>query len=201
MQKIRNRVSIAEKARVEKEKRQRKLRIEEARAREVYKDIKDEEDLLSRYRGISDEYISKGYQNVFESHCEEIIKENRVLWAKDIELEKKKNSWKIAQALGTTTKQQFFETKKKAELALNECLLGERIVSYRKHYDTCLDVMEYMREMAEMCYAQMGGAISTQIDPIIWRRLEEKFIDFAPLTDDGQSKADRRSAQNKSIVG
>ena len=44
MQKIRNRVSIAERARTEKEKRQRKLRIEEARAREVYKDIKDEED-------------------------------------------------------------------------------------------------------------------------------------------------------------
>ena len=61
--------------------------------------------------------------------------------------------------------------------------------------------MEYMREMAEMCYSQMGGAISTQIDPIFWRRMEEKFIDFVPLTEDGHTKADRRSTQNKSIVG
>jgi hypothetical protein len=65
MQKIRNRVSIAEKARVEKEKRQRKLRIDEARAREVYKDIKDEEDLLARYRGISDDYIIKVTCSIF----------------------------------------------------------------------------------------------------------------------------------------
>jgi hypothetical protein len=201
MQKIRNRVSIAEKARVEKEKRQRKLRIEEARAREVYKDIKDEEDLMAKYRGFSDDYIIKGYQTVFDTHCSEMIKENRVAHARDIAVEKKKNSWKITQALGTTTKEQFFETKKKAELALNECLLGERIVSYRKHYETCWDVMEYMGEMAEMCYSQMGGTISTQIDPIFWRRMEDKFIDFVPLIDDGSTKADRRIAQNKSLVG
>lgn len=184
MQKIRNRVSIAEKARVEREKRQRKLRIDQAKAQEVYTEIKEEKDLLARFKGMSDGYVLKGYNSMMRELTTEIYNKNRRDHANSIQKDKSKNAQQIADALGTTTREDYFETKKNAELNLREFQLKERMERYDKHYEICFNILEYMNDMSEQCYDKMGGSITDQIDTHFWRELQEKFIEFESLTVD-----------------
>lgn len=80
---------------------------------------------------------------------------------------------------------------------MREHLLTERITGYQKHYQIGWNVVQYMIDMTEVTYTEMGQDIDGEIAPIFWRRLQDKFIMFQDLFEEKENIFDKK----KSSIG
>jgi hypothetical protein len=193
MQRIRTKVTSLEMARDQKEKRIRRLQVQQRRDKEVYGQIKEEEDCLARFKKMSDDRLDTSHALFLKDKIKELTEANRVDQTNHLRAENQKFSATFVEAnFAQSDHQKWVDTKKAAELKLREHLLTERINGYQRHYQIGWNIVQYMIDMTEVTYTEMGQDIDGEIAPIFWRRLQEKFIMFQDLLEEKENMFDKK---------
>jgi hypothetical protein len=188
MQRIRTKVTSLEVARDQKEKRIRRLQVQQRRDKEVYGQIKEEDDFLARFKKMSDDRLESSHDLFMKDKIKELTEANRVDQTNHVRSENQKFSATfVEENFAQSDHQKWADTKKAAELKLREHLLTDRITKYQKHYQIGWNVVQYMIDMTEVAYTEMGQDIDGEIAPIFWRRLQDKFIGFQDLFEESQN--------------
>lgn len=197
MQKIRTKISGIDIAKYEKEKRQRRLAVQQKKDKEIYDVVKAEEILLEKYQIMSDKRLSQSMNNITKEIHMDMILENRKVTVEETRVSKQVYSATFVEnQLKNGNKSKFQENRKEKELQLREHQLKERIEKYQGHYGVCYNAVQYMIDMAETCYDEMGENIENQLTTTFWRELTQKFISFEDLSQEKEAVFEKK----KSIV-
>lgn len=121
MQKIKTKITGLEIARYEKEKRQRKLAVQQRKDAEIYSEIKQEKEMLEKFKLISAIHQNSCTSDFIKDLKKDIILENRKVAVVTTAVASKIYSATfVEKQLQTTSKDKYLANKKEKELLLRE---------------------------------------------------------------------------------
>lgn len=181
--KIRSRLQEDAHARKEREKRRRKVLVDQLKANEALEEYKREEALVAHLLRQSQFERRVAAELLHARHEKDVLRENRVAKEKEI-LERREKEFQDAldkeRELARLAKLDYLEQSKK-DKEFHDLIAAERAeAKYKKHYELCSDVLNQIFDFS--CkVAEYRELTDNFIPPKIWRDWINLFRAGKPL--------------------
>ncbi|KAI8510088.1 hypothetical protein Bbelb_125160 [Branchiostoma belcheri] len=182
--KIKRRLEEDSKAREEREKRRRKVLVDQLKAHDAQEEAHREEMLVNRLMRQSQQERRIAVQLLQARHEKDIIRKNRIFLEKQYDARRVKDfedALNKEKELAQLAKLEYIE-QTKAEQELHDRIAAERAEQrYRRHYDMCMEVtlqiVDYATKFGE--YRELTE--SELVPPKLFREWTQLFIEGHPL--------------------
>jgi len=180
MIKLKEQANQAELARKEKEKRMRKMKVDQDKAQVEVENKKNEELLLEKFMLNSKKENEICYSKWREARMEDVLIGNRrvnedaLKEKKRLEIEKVDKEKELANRKPTDDEKRDARLRK---LAHREAAVEQIVQKRKKHHVICNHLMNQILELVEMAYQQQETQEATQLESKNWRGLSNLFFE------------------------
>ncbi|XP_062398924.1 sperm flagellar protein 2 isoform X2 [Sardina pilchardus] len=183
VQKIRQRLEEDTAAREQREKRRRRVLVEQLRAHEAQEEALREEQLVERLMRQSQQEKRLAVQLMQARQQKEVLRQNRVLRERQYQDQRQRDFQEALDREAALARQTRLEQTEEAqkEIELHDRIAAERAqAQYRKHYDFCKEVLEQVVDLATK--AGEYRFFTTNVIPAkMMREWKELFFSGKPL--------------------
>ncbi|XP_066298432.1 sperm flagellar protein 2-like isoform X6 [Branchiostoma lanceolatum] len=200
--KIKRRLEEDSKAREEREKRRRKVLVDQLKAHDAQEEAHREEMLVNRLMRQSQQERRIAVQLLQARHEKDIIRKNRIFLEKQYDARRVKDfedALNKEKELAQLAKLEYIE-QTKAEQELHDRIAAERAEQrYRKHYDMCMEVtlqiVDYATKFGE--YRELTEKL---VPPKLFREWTQLFIEGHPLYEERDPTAEGSEPTPEQII-
>ncbi|XP_067937009.1 sperm flagellar protein 2-like [Watersipora subatra] len=193
--KIRKRLNEDESARNEREKRRRKVLVEQMKAHETQEENRREEMLVNRLMRQSQQERRIAVQLLQARHEKEVIKQNRLFREKQYEerrLREFEDALNREAELSRLAKLDYVEQTKKDQ-ELHAKIAAERAEArYARHYEMCKEMLSEIADVA--CKVGEYRELTENLLPVkLWKEWKTLFVSGQSLYPTADSTAQQRA--------
>ncbi|XP_048100360.1 sperm flagellar protein 2 isoform X3 [Alosa alosa] len=183
IQKIRQRLEEDTAAREQREKRRRRVLVEQLRAHEAQEEALREEQLVERLMRQSQQEKRLAVQLMQMRQQKEVLRQNRILRERQHQEQRQRDFQEALDREAALARQARLEQTEEAqkEIELHDRIAADRAqVRYRKHYDFCKEVLEQVVDLATKA-GEYRLFTANLIPAKMMREWKELFFSGKPL--------------------
>lgn len=184
MLRIKEKKMVSDFMRKERDKRRRKMIVDQAKAQREIEVKKREELLIEKLNQESRQEKELSYEIWRAGQCKEIIKENRILREEKYKQKREQcvlsSKYKEEEMLAIL-QQEFLVDLEAKKLRLSELQVQHKKEIRKKHYDLMRDVVCNIFEMSELLYLHQQDQDSEDFSPAFFTEITRLFTNDQPL--------------------